>query len=599
MNAAPHAPLPASATQRMRAAVAAQQRGDQGAAETLFSGLTRDYPGFADAWHYYGLLRYQRGERDRALEMLARAQGLEPQNFTFLLNFGRVLHEIGQLGRAIECLGRARKLRPDHENALFLWAQSLLACDRGGEAVGEIERHLGRAADRWQLWMLLGECREQGGDRAGALAAYAEAARTAPPGEPDAHLMRGAAANRDSQPGLAKTEFRAALAIAPDSAVARLGLADLASQEGDFDSAERLQREALRLEPDLYPGWVALAAAHKIVPGDKLGEELDTVAARAGEDPEAWALHIVRGQVWEKLGEYERAWSAYEQGNRLRHQSRPYQRESHEAYAHGITSRLGRDFVARAEQVGLADPGVIYVCGMPRSGTTLVETILASHPDVRAGGELTHIHDWLRRKIGVTGINNCGNWLAESTNETLDEMARYWRERIVETAAGHRRVTDKLPGNYALLGLIHVCFPAAPIVYVRRDARDNCLSCFATVFAERHTFSYALDALAHNYRLHEELVEHWKRTLGPERIIEVEYEKLVQEPEAEIRRLLEALKLTWHPDCLDFHRTARQVRTASLYQVRQPLYTRSIGRWRRFEQHLQPLLEALQTPATA
>ena len=596
MNTARSIPPPPAAARRMQAAVAAQQRGDHAGAGVLFAELTRDYPQFADAWHYHGLLLHQRGERERALEMLARAQGLEPENFTFLLNFGRVLREIGQLARSIECLSRAHRLRPDHDPALFSLTQSLLACDRGGEMAGEIERHLGWAGDAWQLWMLLGECREQGGDRAGALTAYAEAVRMAPASEPGPHLMRAGVANRDSRPELAAAEFQAALAAAPDSAEARLGLADLASQAGDFVGAEGLLREALAREPGLHSGWVALAATHKIVPGDGLGEELDAVAARAGADPGAWGLHIARGQVWEKLGDYERAWTAYELGNRLRHEARPYPRETHEAYTHGIISHLGRDFTARADGIGRTDPGVIYICGLPRSGTTLVETILASHPEVRAGGELTHIHDWLRRRIGVAGMNETGAWLGAAADETLAGMAQYWHQRLVETAAGSPRVTDKLPGNYALLGLIQVCFPTAPIVYVRRDARDNCFSCYATVFADRNSFSYALDALAHNYRLHESLMAHWRRTLAPGRIIEIEYEKLVRDPEGEIRRLLAALGLEWHPDCLDFHRSARQVRTASLYQVRQPLYTDSIGRWRRFERHLQPLLEALPTP---
>ncbi|MGH8271854.1 MAG: tetratricopeptide repeat-containing sulfotransferase family protein [Gammaproteobacteria bacterium] len=594
MNTAPTPAPPPAAARRMRTAVAAQQRGDQAAASALFAELTRDYPRFADAWHFHGLLLHQRGERERALEMLARALSLEPENFSLLLNFGRVLGEIGQLARSIECLSRAHKLRPDSDPALFALTQSLLACDRGGEMTAAIERRLERAGAHWQLCMLLGECREQGGDRAGALGAYAEAARLAPTGEPGPRLARASAANRDSQPELAATEFQAALTAAPDSAEARLGLADLASQAGDFARAENLLREALARAPDLHSGWVALAATHKIVPEDPLGKELDAVAAQADANaPDLWGLHIARGQVWEKLGDYEHAWPAYALGNRLRHQARPYAREAHEAYTRGIITNLDKDFVARAAGIGLTDPGVIYICGMPRSGTTLVETILAAHPEVRAGGELNHIHDWLRRRIGTAGMNSSGVWLGAAADETLAEMAQYWRERLIETAAGSPRVTDKLPGNYALLGLIHVCFPTAPIVYVRRDPRDICFSCYATVFADRHNFSYALDALAHNYRLHENLMEHWRQTLGGERIIEIEYEKLVHDPEGEIRRLLAALGLAWHPDCLDFHRAAREVRTASLYQVRQPLYTRSIGRWRHFEHHLQPLLEAL------
>ncbi|MDN5864690.1 MAG: sulfotransferase [Gammaproteobacteria bacterium] len=583
-------------TERMQRAVAALQQDDFVAAEPLFRELNRRWPDFADAWHFYGLLLHRRGDSAGAIQRLSHAQELAPGNVGFQLNFARVLFEAGRTAQSAACLDHAHALRPEDGRVLTAWAQSLLARRRGDEAAAELTRFLEKRDGGWRQWMLLGECREQGGEREAALAAYGEAARRAPPGEPAARLQRGDAANRAARPELAAKEFRAALGIAPSSAKARLALAYMAIQDGAFDTAETLLRDALAREPDLCPAWVALATAHQSEDGDSLAEELDAAAERAGAQPGAWALHIARGQLWEKRGRYAHAFEAYALGNRMHHAKYPYQPQRQLDYTHGVMESIDAGFARRASSVGQSNPGVIFVCGMPRSGTTLVETILAAHAEVRAGGEQTWLSDRLRREGGQQAAETLGNWVGSASDETLRTLASDWRRMLAKQATGARHITDKLPGNFARLGLIHVCFPDAPIVYVRRDARDNCFSCFATAFADRHEFAYDQEALAHFYRLHERLMEHWRSVLGARRIIEVEYERLVADPESEIRRLLGALGLAWDARCLAFHQVRRKVQTASAAQVRRPLYTSSVGRWRHFERELEPLCTALAAP---
>ena len=597
MNETRRVTLPPAAAAKMQAAMSAWQRGDNAGAESLFEELTRRHPRFPDAWHFYGLLLHQRGERRRALETLDHAQSLDPDNFVFLLNFGRVLREAGEFGASLACLQRAHALDPDNGQALAALAESLFALDRGGELLPEIERHLGWAGNNWQLWVLLGECREQGGERSGALAAYAEASRLAPVGEARPHLLRAEAARKDSRYEIAQAEYRTALVINPDSASATLGLAHLASHAGDFEQAERLAREALKRDPDLYAAWELLSTIRSGSKAETLAGELDAVAERAGDNPAAFLLHFARGRVRERLGDYDAAFAAYELGNRIRIGEQRYSRDAQIAYTRNIVEHLDEPFVNRDIAGALPDPGIIFICGMHRSGTTLVETILATHPEVSGGGEMTFIQDWLRRELGMANMSQTGSWLRNAPDALLGQVARDWRESLIEPAAGHARVTDKLPGNYPILGLIHLCFPTAPIVHVRRDPRDNCFSCFATAFAKGYAFSSTLESTGHFYRLYECFIQHWRQTLGAGRIIEIEYEKLVRNPESEVRRLLEAVGLGWDPRCLDFHLTARDVRTASVYQVRQPLYTRSIGRWRHFERHLGPLIAELEAPA--
>lgn len=581
----------------MQAAIAAQQRGDRAEAERLFRALTASHPHFADAWHYWGLLLHQNGENERGLELLLKAQALEPDNLIFLLNLGRVLREQGQFLHSIACLEKAHRLQPDHPQALVQLVQSMLAVERGQEMLPEIERHLGWAARNWHLQMLLGECREQGGDRPGALAAFAEAARLAPAGETRPQLRRANAARKAQDTASAIRSLESALRIDGSCAQARAGLAGLAAEHGDFARARSLAREALALDRTVYPAWDLLAGVVEQSSLQELARELNQAAESAGKDPGAWPLHFARGRVLEKIRDYDNAFAAYAAGNHTRAAMRPYSRETQTFYSGDFITALDDAFVARAARIGQPGPGVIFICGMPRSGTTLVETILASHPAVTAGGEQRYIHDRLRRELGIVKMTRTGSWLRDVPDAELRLIAREWRDHLAEAVGDRPYVTDKMPGNFALMGLLHVCFPRAPIVHVRRDPRDNCFSCFAMNFAEGHAFSYALDTTGHYYRLHDALVAHWKRVLPPQLIIDVEYEKLVADPETEIRRLLEAVGLEWDPRCLDFHKTSRTVATASLFQVRQPLYSSSIGRWRRFERHLGPLIEELEGPA--
>jgi len=587
-------PVPPEAGRLMQEAVSAHQRRDETRALRSYGELTRRFPDFADAWHFYGLLLFERGEAEQALECLRRAQALQPDNPTFLLNFGHVLQELGYFTHAVACLEQARKQRPGDPNGVLLHAQALVAVERGGEAVRDLERlPRGHGGSDWQLRMLLGECRDQGGDRAGAVSAYEEAVRLAPAGETAPLVKKADAAMKSGDTDGARDGFEAALSRDDRCADAYLGLATLAAEAGDFARSESLAGEAIERDPRNYLAWSLLAARPQAGQDREFRDRLEHTARQASDDPESWPLHFARGRVLESLRDYDGAFAAYRHGNQLQSRRHPYSREQQEAYVRGFLEGTDAAFVRRASEIGVPDPGVIFICGMPRSGTTLVESILASHPSVAAGGEMRWVHDRLRQSLGMQGLPDTGRWLSNAGDESLRALARDWAGVLRERADGKPRITDKMPGNYHLAGLLHVCFPDSPIIYVHRDARDNGLSCFTTAFYEGHGFSHDLSDIGHFYSLHDRLMEHWRGTLGAERIVQVEYEALVAEPEAETRRLLQAVGLPWDPACLNFHEARRRVNTASVYQVRQPLYRSSIGRWEAFERHLEPLFLAL------
>lgn len=579
---------------QMRNAMTARNNGEHERAAQIYMELTRNFPDFPDAWHYLGLLNEEQGRHDLALEFLQRAEDLEPNNLAFLLNKATILRRHNRFADALVVLDRAHRISPDHGQVLVQLVRTMLAMDRGGELIAEIQRHIKRVGDNWHLWMLLGRCCEQGGEPEAAVAAFLRAEQLAPENETTPLLHKAWSIHHGlADPDRAQTAYKSVLRSAPHSPTALLGLATIAAERGEREQAEQLAREVLQLDARHYFAWGLLAGALGSRLDHTFAEELEQAAYRASEDPNAWPLHFARGFAWEKLQDYERAFAAYSLANSLRSIEKTYSREHHEILTRGIVSNLDNAFVSRSTAVGAADPGAIFICGMPRSGTTLVETILGAHPDVTAGGEMNFIHNHIQRNMRYQTNKQVDEWLSESSNEKLKELALEWAKMFKDKSKGAAHITDKMPGNFAMLGLVHVCLPGARIVHVRRDPMDTGFSCYVASFVKGNEFSYTLESIGHYYHLYTQLVSHWRNVLGPERIIEVSYEDLALHPEREIRALLTALDLEWNPNCLDFHLSRRSVHTASLFQVRQPIHTRSIGRWRHFEHHLGPLLTAL------
>jgi hypothetical protein len=231
---------------------------------------------------------------------------------------------------------------------------------------------------------------------------------------------------------------------------------------------------------------------------------------------------------------------------------------------------------------------------MPRSGTTLIEQILASHPAIFGAGELTTLGE-IAQKAPLL-VRDSTN--AEATLLALRQLGQRYLDQVWKLAPDARAVTDKLPGNYYLLGLIHLMLPHAKIIHCLREPMDSCFSCYALLFRTGHHYSYDLRMLGRHYLRYKKRVEHWASVLPPGRILDVRYEDNVADPEREARRMLDHLELAWDSACLRFYETERAVSTASVAQVRKPMYSSSVARWQRFEKHLGPLLEILH-PATS
>lgn len=395
---------------------------------------------------------------------------------------------------------------------------------------------------------------------------------------------------RDHAAGVEKVNR--ALGLKPRNPVYHHNLATLLGDRGDLAAAEEHYREAIRLKPDYDEAVYNLSAVIKLRAHDPI---LDRIAARlktVGLSKESRVfLHFAAGKLWDDLGDHKRAFHHYAAGNRAK--EKRFNREAASRGLAAMKDTFTRAFFERRHGGGRPDERFVFVVGMPRSGTSLIEQILASHSQVHGGGEMPDIPAISRRlRHYHPEDRDYPGALTDMPDRVIDGLARAYAARMEEVAGPAPRVVDKLPLNFWHLGLIALLLPQARIIHARRDPRDTCLSCFFQNFQTAQSYAFDLADLGFFHGIYRDLMAHWSETL-PLPLLEVAYEDLVADPEAMSRKLVAFCGLDWEPQCLAFHETKREVTTASRWQVRQPIYRSSIGRWKPYEPYIGPLLKAL------
>ena len=382
----------------------------------------------------------------------------------------------------------------------------------------------------------------------------------------------------------AKARFARVLRAEPRHADALLGLGRVAGMEGRFDEAETMFTRALEVNPRMPSALAALAGIRKMTSFDGAWLAAAEEMAASGIAPlEEIDLHFAIGKYHDDVRNFARAFQSYERANELQKANADnYDRTARTHFVDDLIRVYSRDAVSRVEGGASASMKPVFVVGMMRSGTSLAEQIIASHPAVKGAGELgfwsdaAHEHETVMRRAPLAGPTRTG--LAEAY---LRALARHSADAL--------RIVDKAPVNSDYLGVIHSVFPNARMVYMRRDPIDTCLSVYFQQLPPSMEFTMDLSDLAHYYREHQRLMAHWRTVLPPGSILDVPYEELIADQEGWSRKILDFLGLDWDERCLAFHETERSVVTASYWQVRQKIYKDSVERWRNYEQFLGPL----------
>lgn len=415
---------------------------------------------------------------------------------------------------------------------------------------------------------------------------------SAEPGNIDAVIGMGLVYRHQGDTDAALAKYKQAFSLGPQSAVVFTQLARLFQQFGQFEDAADCYRGAIVLEPDNAESYLELALINTYAAADAELQHIEEVFRKAPADSiEKQKLGFALGKIWDDLEEYDKAFRYFAQGNRIARGNCQYSLEQDQRKYLKIKEVFGADFIGRHSKSAIEDGSPIFIIGMPRSGSTLVEQILASHPDVFGAGEAAcfpAIISILRRDSQIAFP---GGFASISSTQLQDMTGDYLRQ-LRAHAGLESRITDKMLSNFLYVGIIAVMLPNATILHCRRDLRDQCLSIFQKDLGPDFGWSYDLDELGRYSALYSDLMKHWAG-LFPGRIIDIQYESLIADSERGIKRLLDDCGLPFDSACLDFHKTERSVLTLSRAQVRQPIYTQSVSRWKNYETDLAPLLASL------
>ena len=585
-------------------------------------------PDFDLAHFNLGNVLRRSGRPDEAAEAYRRALALKPDHAGALLNLGAVLRELGQAGAAVEIYRRALVLRPDAAEAHYNLGLALQHLGRMDEAVIAYRRVVARTpadADAWanlgaallslgrvsealdarRRWLALAPASAEAHRalsaallEAGCVDEAVDAGRravTLQPGDADAHSQLGAALLERGATAEATLAYRCAAELHPGGVDGWVNLAVALQEAGETAGARSTVTRALEVDPRSAAAWAVYAGLKTFRAGDPDLDALQAMDAAGGLAPEdRISLAFTLGKAFMDIGDTDRAFAHLDVGNRLHRSTLSYEVQGDVEQFETLAQTFTPGTLARRAGQGHASDRPIFIVGMPRSGTTLVEQILASHPQVFGAGELSLLERLVIDRLGPSlSPTERARRLADLTAADLDALGAAYTAGVSALAPEAARITDKMPSNLRLAGLIRLILPNARIVSCRRDPIDTGLSCYARKFSRGQPFAYDLRELGTYARAYGRLADHWRDVLPPDCLLEVNYEDVVADLEGQARRLIAFCGLGWDDACLDFHQKARTVRTASVNQVRQPIYGASVRRWKAYERHLGPLIEAL------
>jgi tetratricopeptide (TPR) repeat protein len=486
----------------------------------------------------------------------------EPRNVAAIRLLAEVGVRLGRFDEAEDLLAYCLDLAPDFHLARHSFANLLFRRLRYREALIEIEKILGAEPNRPMYLLLKAAILAQIGETQAAIEIYDTVSKQYP-AEARLHLNRGHALKTVGRQGEAVAAYRTALSMQPDLGEAYWSLSDLKTFE--FDDADIVHMRA--------------------------------ALERGVADQENFVhLSFALGKALEDKGEFDESYRHYARGNAARRRTVHWDADAHHADIERIARFFGSEFLDSRRGAGNPSPAPIFIVGMPRAGSTLLEQILASHSEVEGTMELPDLMAIARQLRPASGSGHESNYpaaVATLTRADFEALGSRYLERTAVVRSGAPYFIDKMPNNFAHVGLIHLILPNAKILDARRHPIACCFSVFKQLFAQGQAFSYSLDEIGRYYRDYVGLMSHWDSVL-PGRILRVDYEAVVEDTEEQIRRMLDYCGLEFERGCLEFYRTERTIRTASSEQVRQPIYRSAVDQWRFYEAHLGPLKQSLE-----
>lgn len=549
-----------------------------------------------DALHLLGMTRHQAGDDLSAINFIKKAISFAPEKFFYHLNLGNIHYSRKNHTEAENCYRKALSLNPDFVPTILHLAKNLEQSQRLPEALGYFKKALTLEPDNPLALTGLGNAQLAAGMVKESIATLRKLVKKAPD-QPEAHHNLGGALMRFGDIEEAAEQYKKTLELRPDFVETLHNLGLTYEYLGRMDEATECYRQALNVQPSYAIAHYQLAKSqkHQGIDHDILAME-NIFDSKELNTHDRMLLAFGLAKAYEDLKLYDKAFDLLEEANSLKRATFQYNLAADAAYFEETKKVFSRSlFKCPARGGGAAEEGSIFVLGMPRSGTSLVEQILASHPDVFGAGELPYLANILASN-NIAPASNAAleQQLKRIPTSTLDEMGREYlaMTKSLSKKTETRYIVDKMPHNFMNIGMIKLILPQAKIIHCRRLPLDNCLSIYKNLFDSDHKYAYNMSELGQYYKLYQELMEHWHSVL-PDFIHDICYEDLVTDQEKHSRAIFEFCGIPWDCKSLDFHKTGRTVTTLSSSQVRRPIYKDSVKLSEKYGDRLKQLANAL------
>jgi tetratricopeptide (TPR) repeat protein len=565
-------------------------------ARELLLQVCRALPGDGEAWFLLGTVQLELQSFEDAARCLEKAVAINPDSATAHYNLGQAYLKHQMTEEAVTNFREVVRLAPDVTDGHTALGYALASLDRLEEARGALQQSLALDPLNAIASHTLGQVLMGLGAGMGHVIECFRKTVTVRPEWPQAHIELGFALLTTGELAEAVTHFRVAQTLEPASSAALAGLVSVHEKKGEYSTAWELlySRAGLLSHPEAGDVEFVMAFARLARKLEHEQDGIDVVQKLLSNGgllrADRQALHFQLGRLYERLEDYQQAFDHFAKSNQLKRVG-----GDERILLMGETIRVFTlEFMAGAPRASNHSTRPVFIVGMPRSGTSLVEHILGCHPDVYAASELDDMRVLAQERLpDLVGSRDvyphCMKYI---TGAVLDEIARQYLDRLTGLSADALRVTDKMPHNFLYLGLIELLFPGARVIHCKRNPLDTCVSIYTNDFLPGHAYATDLAKLGRHYRHYQSLMQHWSPVLSLP-ICEIQYEDLVGEQERLTREILDFCGLEWDERCLQFHTSERIVSTHSYDQVRQPLYTTSVGRWKHYEAYLEPLIESL------
>jgi len=554
-------------------------------------------PKFVEAYIHCGISYRMQKNYDAAIQCLHQALNIDKSNARAFHVLGMIYAEIDDFPRALECLENASGLAKDVAEYRVSFATILQKASLDFEAGLQYHKACETDPNNLNAFILYGDFLREHHRYDEALESTQRAAQIAPQDlnifDQLGNIYQGMG-NIDE----AIEKFNFALLKDPKRLTSLVGLENCYQETGKLDNAIALCDQIITLDPNIPSGYILKSRIKKSKPEDGLANALLKFTKDDQlESKTKIALNFALGKVFDDQNNYAQAFQYYAEGNKLRNEELNYSQEADEARFSQLIETFNADFIKKHQHLGVDSNLPVVIVGMPRSATTLTEQIISSHPEVQAAGEVIF---WGRAKTALplrlgteTPFPQC---VAEMSTEQAKDIAGMYEltlKKIAGPAVTIKHITDKMPHNFLNIGLIALLFPNIKIIHTKRDPIDTCLSIFFQSFNDAHPYAFNLENIGFHYRQYERIMQHWHNVL-PGRILDIHYTDTIADPEYWSRKLIAHIGLAWDDACLAPHKLERSVKTASHWQVRQPIYKTSVERWKNYEPFLEPLIQALK-----